>query len=191
MKKGLIISIMAAIFLLAGCKAQGDGQTAAANGDDAASATVQQPSGPSQAGATATDASTNAAGQPGRGSGEVVEIPEKLFLAQLNDICLNPEDYMGKTIKYQGMLTYYYWDETDKNYYLVYRKSPGCCGADGQAGFEVIWPEGSGNGYPNENDWCEAIGTLESYDEFGQTYLRLRLVSLTVLQQRGAEFVSQ
>jgi uncharacterized membrane protein YcgQ (UPF0703/DUF1980 family) len=174
--------MLAAVLLATSCQAPGAGQ---ATGDDGAASAVGRQS------ASSVDASTAAGGQPSDRSGEVVEIPEKLFLAQLNDICLNPDDYMGKTIKYQGMLTFYYWDETDKNYYLVYRQSPGCCGADGQAGFEVIWPEGVDKGYPNENDWCEVVGTLESYVEFGQTYLRIRLESLTVLQERGLEFVSQ
>ncbi len=121
----------------------------------------------------------------------VVEIKEKMFIAQLNDIYLNQDDYLGKTIRYEGMFTQYHWDDTDMTYYMVYRQSPGCCGADGQAGFEVVWPEGADSTYPSENDWCQVVGTLEAYDEAGQSYLHIVLDSLTVLQERGAEFVSQ
>ena len=65
--------------------------------------------------------------------------------------------------------------------------APGCCGDDGEAGFEVRW-EGE---YPEQNDWVEAVGILEAYEEEGYQYLRLALSSLTVLPTRGAEFVSQ
>ncbi|GHU83460.1 hypothetical protein AGMMS50284_7050 [Clostridia bacterium] len=124
-------------------------------------------------------------------NGKVVEIKEKLFIGQINNIWLNKLDYIGKTIKYEGMFTQYYSDISGLTYYMVYRKSPGCCGADGQAGFEVIWPDGSDKTYPKENDWCEAVGKLESYEDDGQTYLRLRLDSLTVKSERGEELVSQ
>ena len=102
---------------------------------------------------------------------------------------LNQDDYLGKTIKFEGMFTKYYWDETDMTYYLVYRQSPGCCGADGLAGFEVVWPDE--HAYPEENDWCEVVGTLETYDENDGTFLHVVLDSLTVKSERGAEFVSQ
>jgi zinc transport system permease protein len=133
-----------------------------------------------------TSPSQNKAEQSG-----AVEIKEKLFIAQLNDIYLNPDEYMGKTIKYEGMFIQYHWDETNMTYYLVYRNSPGCCGTDGQAGFEVVWPEESDQTYPAENEWCEVVGTLATYEENGQIYMLITLDSLMVKSERGAEFVSQ
>jgi len=123
-------------------------------------------------------------------NGEVVEITEALFVSQLNDVYLNLDDYVGKTIKFEGMFMQYTWEIMGMTYYVVYRDSPGCCGNDGQAGFEVIWPEGSNKGYPNDNDWCEVVGRLETYEENGFTYPRIVLDTLTVKQERGAEFVS-
>ncbi|MDR3148977.1 MAG: hypothetical protein LBT88_03020, partial [Oscillospiraceae bacterium] len=78
----------------------------------------------------------------------IIEIKEKLFIAQLNDIYLNQDDYLGMTVKFEGMFTQYTWAENNMTYYLVYRNSPGCCGADGQAGFEVVWADDSGQPYP-------------------------------------------
>ena len=123
---------------------------------------------------------------------DVVELEEDMFIAQLNDIYLNSDEYLGKTIKYEGMFTWWYLDETNMPYYLVYRDSPGgCCGTDGKAAFEVVWPDGSDKAYPNENDWCEVIGTLGSYEEDGYSYLHIILDSLTVKSERGAEYVSR
>jgi uncharacterized membrane protein YcgQ (UPF0703/DUF1980 family) len=130
--------------------------------------------------------------------GDVVEIKEKMFIAQTNDVYLNPEDYIGKTIKLEGLFKSY--DSTDygASYCFVIRYGPGCCGNDGSAGFEVAWespsrdedsaPESS---YPEEDAWVEAAGVLKSYEEDGFPYLYLALSSLTVKQERGAEFVSQ
>jgi len=117
---------------------------------------------------------------------DVVEISEKLFIAQTNDIYINTEDYLGKTIKYEGIFKSYYWEEADTTYCYVIRYGPGCCGYDGEAGFEVAW-DGE---LPGEDDWCEAVGILETYDENGIQYLRLSLTSLTVKDERGAEYVS-
>lgn len=123
--------------------------------------------------------------------GGVVEIKEKMFIAQLNDIFLNPNDYVGKKIKYEGIFHEFFWEKTGKTYYQVYRKSPGCCGADGQAGFEVVWPKGEEKGFPQIDDWCEVVGTLELYEEDGDSFLHIVLDSLKIKADRGAEFVSQ
>lgn len=120
-------------------------------------------------------------------SGDVVEIKEKLFIAQTNDIYYNAGDYLGKTIKYEGIFDVYVVPETDARYYTVIRYGPGCCGIDANAGFEVLWDDA----YPEQNDWVEAVGVLEEYEEEGYKYLRLALTSLTVLPARGAEYVSQ
>lgn len=118
---------------------------------------------------------------------DVIEISEKLFIAQTNDIYINTEDYLGKTIRYEGIFQAYYYDATDTTYYSVIRYGPGCCGFDANAGFEVEWD----GDYPEQNDWVQATGTLETYEEGGARYLRLKLSSLKVLPVRGAEYVQQ
>lgn len=117
---------------------------------------------------------------------DIVEIKEKLFIAQTYDIYTNTEDYLGKTIKYEGIFDFYSSEDEVTTYYYVIRYGPGCCGDDGTAGFEVIWD----GDYPEQNEWVEAIGVLETYEENGRPYLRLRLTSLTVLEERGAENVT-
>jgi hypothetical protein len=129
---------------------------------------------------------------------ETVEIREKMFIAQVNDVYLNPEDYMGKTLKLEGLFQVQYYYGTDP-YYFVIRYGPGCCGNDGNAGFEVLWDDaffresqGDGEGfYPEEGEWVEATGVLGAYEEDGYPYLCIALSSLEVLDERGAEFVTQ
>jgi len=114
-----------------------------------------------------------------------VEIKEKMFLSQINDIYLNIDDYLGKTIKLEGIFTINKWK--DKTYCSVFRYSPGCCGADGTIGFLVAWD----NEYPDNDDWVEAIGILETYEENNHNQLRLKLLSLKPLLISGAKFVTQ
>jgi hypothetical protein len=129
-------------------------------------------------------------------TGELVEIKEKMFLAQTNDVYLNPEDYLGKTIKLEGVFKREYYEENDSAYCFVLRYGPGCCGNDGNAGFEIAWDssdlENSQNqNYPEDDAWVEAVGVLSSYEEEGYPYLYLALSSLKVKEERGAEFVAQ
>ena len=114
-----------------------------------------------------------------------IEIKEKLFIAQTNDMYYNAPDYLGKTIKYEGIFTR--TELPDDTFYTVIRYGPGCCGDDGNVGFEVKW-DGK---YPEPNDWVEAVGVLSSYEDEGNKYLYLDLNSLTVLDVRGAETVVQ
>ncbi|MDR3051105.1 MAG: hypothetical protein LBU67_05235 [Oscillospiraceae bacterium] len=185
MKRISILLILCLIFALAGCQASAS-ESQAEDGSNTPMADGQDTAGTSQP----TAAPVLGPPKPPMDS-DTVEITESLFIAQLNDVYLNQDDYLGKKIRYEGMFTQYSWTETNMTYYLVYRNSPGCCGADGQAGFEVVWPKGSDKTYPTENDWCEVTGTLETYDENGQSYLHIVLDSLTVKGERGAAFVSQ
>jgi uncharacterized membrane protein YcgQ (UPF0703/DUF1980 family) len=68
-----------------------------------------------------------------------------MFIAQTNDIYFNVEDYLGKTIKYEGLFSVYEDPETNAIYYSVISVRSGCCGVDANAGFEVIWDKE----YPN------------------------------------------
>jgi uncharacterized membrane protein YcgQ (UPF0703/DUF1980 family) len=124
---------------------------------------------------------------------ETVYIREKMFIAQVNDVYLNQEDYIGKTIKLEGLFKAEQSTESDKTYCFVLRYGPGCCGSDGNAGFEVAWnkEETATKSYPQEDDWVEAVGILQTYEEDGYPYLDLDLSELNVLDKRGAEYVTQ
>lgn len=186
MKKVSILALVC-ILLLTGCgnkppvqvKKNGGGTQAVTITDDSKSA-------PADIESSTPEMNDNISLQEESGE-DIIEIKEKMFIAQTNDVYLNVKDYLGKTIKYEGIFEIYHDDESNTKYYSVIRYGPGCCGYDANAGFEVIW---DGN-YPNQNDWVEATGVLETYKEDDSEYLRLRLSSLTVLTTRGAENVYQ
>jgi zinc transport system permease protein len=122
-------------------------------------------------------------------AGGFVEIKEKMFIAQTNDVYLNPDEYLGKTIKLEGLFKSDEYPGGGQEYHFVLRYGPGCCGNDGSAGFEVAWE--AQTAWPENDAWVEAVGVLDSYEEDGYPYLYLSLVSLVEKEERGAEFVSQ
>jgi len=123
----------------------------------------------------------------------IVEVRENMFVTQVINIFINQNEYLGKTIRLEGLFRHNHWDGND--FYFVFRNGPTCCGEDGQVGFEVSWDpdyfesDDEQRSYPNTNDWVQAIGELRAYDSFGMTFLYLALSELNVLEKRGAEFV--
>jgi uncharacterized membrane protein YcgQ (UPF0703/DUF1980 family) len=139
---------------------------------------------------------STANGSAASGSGEappeeIVEIREKMFIAHTNEIYLNAEDYLGRTIKLEGLFKQEEYQNL--NHRFVLRYGPGCCGNDGNAGFEVVWEDSRATlrVYPRPDDWVEAVGILKTYEEDGFPYLYIALSSLRVLDKRGAEYVTQ
>lgn len=198
--KRLFLLTAALALLLAGCAERSDddarinaqspaSQASSASGEAALSPQVEAVLPDVSAQAPALSHSTSVPPP----TGDLVEIDERLFIALTNDIYINTEDYLGKTIKYEGLFKTMQWPQGDEEQtiYYVIRYGPGCCGYDGEAGFEIVWEEGDGDiDWPQVDDWCEVVGVLEIYELDGWEYLRLVLSSLTVLEERGAEFVS-
>jgi uncharacterized membrane protein YcgQ (UPF0703/DUF1980 family) len=117
-----------------------------------------------------------------------IEIRDKLFVQQCNDIYLNPNEYRGKSVKLEGMYGEYRDDENGELQRYVIRYGPGCCGNDGTPGFEFLY---DGDASPKEGDWVEVIGVVDLIK--GETddyeYVVLASSSLTIMEKRGQEYV--
>ena len=174
MKIGKVLVIFLAAALFAGC---GNGRKLPAKKNAAGTNAVKISGGaadvPANGGAPVS--TTQAGGPAANGiwleakpkqaaDGQVVEIKEKMFIAQTNDVYLNPDDYLGKTLKLEGLFKTADYGDTDKTYCFVLRYGPGCCGNDGNAGFEVAWDTPPHEPLPEADDWVEATGTLKSYE---------------------------
>jgi zinc transport system permease protein len=178
--KGASLASIAALLFFLGC---GNAKTLLQKSNTAGTLSVTLP------GDVSGEAPVQA--RADRDTETTLEIREKMFIAQINDVYLNPEDYLGRTIKLEGLFKSEQYGE--QSYCFVIRYGPGCCGNDGNAGFEVAWdnPASSEGVYPDPDEWVEACGVLQTYEEDGYPYLYLALSSLTVLDTRGAEFVTQ
>ena len=123
----------------------------------------------------------------GCGSEKIVEIDEKMFITQTDDIYINQDEYLGQTVHYEGLFEIYPPEDGFPAQYYVIRRAPGCCGDDGKAGFEILW-DGE---LPLDNDWVEITGTIQLYSDEGYERLVVKATALTVLPTRGQEFVTQ
>jgi len=176
LRKRLLLSLAMAAVLLLVC---GCGSNDAADAPDAAEGAASPPA----AAGPPSPPQTGSASLEGK---EIIEIRERMFMTQVNDIYTNPGNYVGKGVRFEGI----YIEETygdGEVFRAVVRMNAGCCGDDGRSGFEVVWDQP----YPKFNDWVEVSGVLEQYEEDGQRRLRVRLASLKVLPVRGLEFVTQ
>jgi uncharacterized membrane protein YcgQ (UPF0703/DUF1980 family) len=117
---------------------------------------------------------------------EIIEIKEKFFIQQCNDIYYNPDFYEGTVVKLEGMYDEYFDDYREKTASAVYRNGPGCCGNDGVAGFEFSF-DGE---LPERDDWISVTGVVElETNDDGFTDVILRATAVDVKAERGAEFV--
>ena len=107
---------------------------------------------------------------------EVIEIKERVFVALINEIYLNAEDYAGKKIRLQGVFEVFRDEDTGEKFYSVTRRGPGCCGSDLNPGFEVVWDKK----YPEPDVWVDVTGIMEIYDE---GYVRLRVTDMSELPE--------
>jgi hypothetical protein len=116
---------------------------------------------------------------------EVFEIRERMFIQQCYDIMFNPDEYLGKTVRLEGIYRTFRFPVggVEETTHYVYRNSPGCCGNDGMTGF-MVFPEDCS--IPEQYAWVEATGKVEVTD---RNMVALRLSGLKVMDKRGTEFV--
>lgn len=127
----------------------------------------------------------------GLAQNDILDIREKMFLTTVYDIYFNFDNYRGKAIAIEGMFNTMGNVAALDGYddvYMIYRRSPGCCGNDGFDGYELRF-EGE---KPQLNDWIKVWGILRDVKTDGPLpQIYLEVVSMQVLAERGAEFVDQ
>jgi uncharacterized membrane protein YcgQ (UPF0703/DUF1980 family) len=97
-------------------------------------------------------------------------LKDRLFVQQVRDIYLNPQSYGNKIIQIEGFFGKY-TDENKQERYEVFRKTAGCCGDDGTAGFEFVYKKEK-LGF-KENEWIlvEALVKERVIDGYDHIYL--------------------
>ena len=119
------------------------------------------------------------------GDDNVVEIRDQFFVMQVEHIFMNSNEFLGRTIQFEGVFVTAAWDEFE--YHFVLRYKMDCCGPGGDSvGFMV---DLDGAPQPAANAWVGVSGVLEEYEMQGHTSLRLNVLSIEEMEERGAEFV--
>ncbi|MGI6746227.1 MAG: hypothetical protein ACOX45_08870 [Acutalibacteraceae bacterium] len=116
---------------------------------------------------------------------EIINITEKLYVSWINEIYTSTDQYLGRTIKIEGMFAKEV--STPKNILLCFTgwvpvaaETTGLC---------VVLSLPQAVNIRRENDWIEVVGTLEVYEENGNKFLTLSNSKITVKQERGLEVV--
>ena len=128
-----------------------------------------------------TNTGTDALDDAGNGIRIDVDIGERFFVNQMFEIFLNYRQYLGNTIRYEGMFHTIQWGGDE--FHVVFRYMLGCCGEEEILGFEVMLNDT--DPFPDDT-WVEVIGELDQDDGF----LIVRVISITEMDQRGEAFVS-
>lgn len=123
-------------------------------------------------------------GKANADTNNMIKITDNFFIEQTNDLYLNLNDYIGKTIKIEG-LVYSYEGSNGDICYAVIRNTPGCCGSDGLAGLDIRYDED----YPAENTWVEVIGVVGTDEMFGNKIPAIQVASMTI-KEKGTTFVT-
>jgi len=116
-------------------------------------------------------------------------LTDRFFISQFQNISLNPNDFIGRTIRYDGIFMPVQWQD-DAIYFVARFSDDDCCGGvGGIIGFEVylndIEPVG-------RDTWVEITGILEeAYDSDFGSFMRLNAVSMVELDEPGQEFVTK
>lgn len=112
---------------------------------------------------------------------DLTVLSSTMVYSEVYNMMVNPDVYLGKTIKvigpyYAGQLVY----GTEKYYhFVVISDATACC----QNGIEFIWDDNSHvypDEYPKDNTIIEITGVFSSYEESGNTYYYLKTNGITI-----------
>lgn len=98
-----------------------------------------------------------------------------MVYALVYQLMINPDAYIGKTIKMSGNYCAIYYEPADKYYhYVIIQDAAACC----TQGLEFVWGDGSHvypEEYPEDETEVEVTGIFETYMEDGDNFLYCRL----------------
>jgi len=112
---------------------------------------------------------------------DLTVLSSTMVYAEVYNMMVRPDDYIGKVVKMRGPYYTSYYDETDKYYhYVIIEDATACC----QQGLEFIWDGGHTypDDYPENNKNIEVVGVFESYEELGSTYYYLAAADISILE---------
>jgi len=114
----------------------------------------------------------------------IIVIGDRFFIHQVQDIFMNTQQYLGRTIRYEGIFRILNWPPEYIYYHFVIRYAASCCTRE-PIGFFIRLPD-----YlypiPPDNAWVEITGVLEIYD---YTVPMINAISLIEMEERGFTFV--
>lgn len=103
-----------------------------------------------------------------------------MVYATVYQMMVEPDDYVGKTIRMEGLYYAGYDERADQHYhYCIIQDAMACCAQ----GLEFVWGDGSHiypDEYPQDNTNVVVQGVLETCQKEGDNYCRLKGATLEV-----------
>ena len=111
---------------------------------------------------------------------DLTTMSSDMVFVTVYQLMVNPEDYVGQTIKIHGSYYASLYEPTEQYaHYVIIEDATACCAQ----GLEFIWDQKDAvypDDYPAENTQVTVIGQFETYYENDLLYCRLNNASLTI-----------
>ena len=103
---------------------------------------------------------------------DLTQLSSTMVYSEVFNMMYEPEPYVGKTVRMEGLLTRYHVDSTGNDYYAcIIQDATQCCAQ----GMEFAWAgEHSPEEYPVEGTNIVVTGTFGTYDEDGMVYCQIQ-----------------
>ncbi|MFT4445059.1 DUF1980 domain-containing protein [Parvimonas sp. G1967] len=111
----------------------------------------------------------------------IINISDGIFLALVNDIYVNKDEYIGKKVRISGQNVRFEDKDTGEVIYAILREGPGCCYNDSVIGFEYI----TDGKYPEKDKWYEMIGEVIVDKYKSGKVVKLKLIDIKEVEPKG------
>lgn len=104
---------------------------------------------------------------------DLSSLSSTVVYAQVYNMMFYSEDFVGKTIRMNGIYSEYYDETTNKHYSAcIIMDATACCsqGIEFELSDDYVYPDA----YPIDGDYCTVEGVFDLYEEDGYTYCTLR-----------------
>ncbi len=126
------------------------------------------------------DSAAPSAAQADDGIVDLTQLSSTMVYAEVSNMMMTPEDYIGKTIKMNGLYYASHNPELDIYYhFVIIADATACCsqGLEFLLNGEHTYPDD----YPADKTPVEVTGVWGSYEEDGNTYYHIATDEITVL----------
>ncbi len=100
---------------------------------------------------------------------DLTVLSSTMVYSEVYNMLMNPEEYIGRTVKMEGACATYHDDSSGADYYAcIIQDATACCAQ----GIEFVLTDGSA--YPSPDTEISVVGVFDTYDEDGRLYCTLR-----------------
>lgn len=108
---------------------------------------------------------------------DLTQLSSTMVYSEVYNMMINPEDYLGRMVKMNGMFATYENEETGQIYFACIISDATACCSQGIE-FELVGDYSYPDDYPELGSDITVTGIFETYDEDGYTYCRLKNAKL-------------